>query len=88
MSASIMALPILAVFTYSPPSTGTSTSSVPFNPSPIITWHPVENGLNPFSYAASRWSKAFFLCPTYKVLQSVKNGLPPNFFTTSTTVFA
>ena len=31
-----MALPILASFTYSPPCTGTSTSSVPFNPSPIM----------------------------------------------------
>ena len=87
-SASIIALPILAFFTYSPPSTGTSTSSVPFSPSAIITWQPVENGLNPFSYAASKWSNAFFLCPTYNVLQSVKNGFPPNSFTTSTTVFA
>ena len=51
-SASITALPILASFTYSP-STGTSASSVPFSPSAIITWHPVENGVNPFSYAVS-----------------------------------
>ena len=41
------ARPILAFLTYSP-SIGTSTSSVPFNPSAIRTWHPVENGENPF----------------------------------------
>ena len=40
-SASMTARPILASFTYSPPSTGTSTSSVPFSPSAITTWQPV-----------------------------------------------
>ena len=53
MSASIIAVPILASFTYSP-SIFTYVSSVPFNPSAIITWQPVENGLNPFAYAASK----------------------------------
>ena len=41
-SASITARPILADFTYSPPSTGTSTSSLPFRPSAIRMWQPVE----------------------------------------------
>ena len=54
MSASIMALPIFASFTYSPPSTGTYSSSVPFKPSAIITWQPVVKGEKPFVYAASR----------------------------------
>ena len=36
-SASIKARPILASFTYSPPSTGTRTSSVPLSPSAMIT---------------------------------------------------
>ena len=40
-SASMTARPILASFTYSPPSTGTSTSSVPFSPSAMTTWQPV-----------------------------------------------
>ena len=49
MSASITARPILASFTYSPPTTGTATSSVPFTPSPMMTWQPVEKGVKPFS---------------------------------------
>ena len=48
-SASITARPILAFFTYSPPTTGTSTSSVPFRPSPMMIWQPVEKGEKPFS---------------------------------------
>ena len=48
-SASMMARPILAVCTYSPPRTGTSTSSVPFRPSAMMTWQPVEKGEKPFS---------------------------------------
>ena len=46
-SASMIACPIFASLTYSPPSTGTSSSSVPFRPSAMITWHPVEKGENP-----------------------------------------
>ena len=41
-SASMTARPILAALTYSPPSTGTSTSSLPLRPSAMITWQPVE----------------------------------------------
>ena len=37
MSASMMARPILAVLQYSPLGTGTSTSSVPRSPSPMMT---------------------------------------------------
>ena len=48
-SASMMARPILASFTYSPPATGTSASSVPLRPSAMMTWQPVEKGVNPFS---------------------------------------
>ena len=47
--ASITARPIWASRMYSPPRTGTSTSSVPFRPSAIMIWQPVENGENPFS---------------------------------------
>ena len=36
-SASIMARPILAFFTYSPPATGSSTSSLPLRPSAMMT---------------------------------------------------
>lgn len=46
-SASMMACPILASLTYSPPSTGTYASSVPFRPSAMMTWQPVENGEKP-----------------------------------------
>ena len=87
ISASITAEPIFASFTYSP-FTGTSVSSVPFSPSPIITWHPVAYGVNPFRYAVSIWSSAFFRLPTYNVLQSVKNGFPPHSFTRSAITFA
>lgn len=48
-SASMMAFPILAVWMYSAPSTGTSTSSLPRKPSPMITWQPVDSGEKPFS---------------------------------------
>ena len=34
----------------------------------IITWHPVAYGVNPFRYAVSIWSSAFFRLPTYNVL--------------------
>ena len=88
MSASIRALPIFAYFTYSPPTTGTSTSSPPRRPSAMITWQPVENGEKPFKYAASICSSAFFRLPIYSVLQSVRNGRPPLAFTKSATVFA
>src|SRR5699024_3882443 len=87
-SASIMARPIFASLITSPPSTGTATSSVPFRPSPMIIWHPVDRILKPFSYAALRCSRASFLLPTYSVLQSVRNGRPPSSFTTSATAFA
>ena len=88
ISASITARPILAAFTYSPPFTGTSISSVPFNPSPMMIGQPTESGVNPFSQAHSRCSRAFFRLPGYMVLQSVRNGLPPNSFTTSATALA
>ena len=48
-SASMMALPILAVWMYSAPATGTSTSSLPRRPSPMMTWQPVDRGEKPFS---------------------------------------
>ena len=64
ISASIMALPILAFFTYSPPLTGTSISSSPLRPSAIITCAPVVRGPKPLRVAVSRWSMAFFLDPT------------------------
>ena len=76
-SASIMARPILAVLQYSPLGTGTSTSSVPRRPSPIRIWQPVVMGQKPFSWAHSRCSRAFFRLPGYRVLQSVKKGMPP-----------
>ena len=88
ISASIIARPILALFMYSPPSTGTSISSVPFNPSPIKIGHPTVIAVNPFSQAHCKCSKAFLRLPGYSVLQSVKNGLPPNSFITSATAFA
>ena len=44
--------------------TGTTASSVPFNPSAIITWQPVAKGLKPLTYAESIWSSAFFRPPT------------------------
>ena len=44
-SASAIARPIFASFIYSPPSTGTSASSVPFRPSAMTTWQPVQKGL-------------------------------------------
>ena len=50
-SASMMARPILALLTYSPPSTGTSTSSVPLRPSAMITGQPADSGVKPFSQA-------------------------------------
>ena len=42
-----------AFFTYSPPTTGTSTSSLPFSPSPMMIWQPVVMGLKPLSMALS-----------------------------------
>ncbi len=87
-SASMMARPILASFTYSPPWTGTSTSSVPFSPSPIMRGHPTVRGVKPFCHAHSRCSRAFFRLPGYMVLQSVRKGLPPSSLTTSTTARA
>ena len=86
-SASIMALPILADLIYSP-SIGTSVSSVPLKPSPMITWQPVEMVLKPLSSAQSRWSSAFLRLPGYKVLQSVRKGLPPFSLTISAIAFA
>ena len=83
-SASMMARPIFAAFTYSPPATGTSTSSVPFRPSPMRMGQPAVSGVKPFSHAHSRCSRAFLRLPGYMVLQSVRNGLPPSSFTTST----
>ena len=64
ISASMSARPIFAFFTYSPPTTGTSTSSPPRRPSAMITWQPVENGEKPLIYAASICSIAFFRLPT------------------------
>ena len=76
-SASMMARPILAVLQYSPLGTGTSTSSVPRRPSAMSTWQPVVMGQKPLSWAQVRCSKAFLRLPGYKVLQSVKKGIPP-----------
>ena len=64
MSASMRARPILAFLTYSPPTTGTSTSSRPLRPSAMMVWQPVWNGLKPLAYALSRWSSAFLRPPT------------------------
>ena len=88
ISASMIACPIRAVSQYSPLTTGTSTSSVPRKPSPMMIWHPVEIGLKPFRFAQSRCSSAFFLLPGYKVLQSVRNGSPPCSLQRSATAFA
>ena len=88
MSASIIARPILAFSMYSPPSTGTSISSVPFKPSAIKIGHPTVIAVNPFSQAHCKCSNAFLRLPGYNVLQSVKNGFPPNSFTTSATALA
>ena len=82
------ARPILAFLTYSPPLTGTSISSVPLSPSPIIIGQPTLSGVKPFSQAHSKCSKAFFLDPGYIVLQSVKKGFPPSSLTTSTIALA
>ena len=87
-SASITARPILAFCTYSPFRTGTSASSLPLRPSAMMIWQPVDKGENPLSMAASMWSRAFFRPPTYRVLQSVRKGLPPRSFTKSATVLA
>ena len=87
-SASMMARPILAALTYSPPITGTSMSSVPLSPSPMMIWHPVDRGEKPFSMAASRCSRAFFRRPAYRVLQSDRKGTPPWSFTKSATTLA
>ena len=48
---------------FSPPSTGTSMSSVPFNPSPIMIGQPTVIGVNPFSHAQYKCSIAFFRLP-------------------------
>ena len=64
ISASIISFPIMAFSQSSPFLTGTYTSLSPLRPSPIIILHPVEKGVNPFSYAASICSRAFFLLPT------------------------
>ena len=87
-SASMIARPIFAALTYSPPATGTSMSSVPFRPSPISIGQPTVSGVKPFSQAQYRCSSAFFRLPGYIVLQSVRKGLPPSSFTTSTTARA
>ena len=50
-SASMIARPILAAWTYSPPTTGTSMSSVPLSPSPMRIGQPTVSGVNPFSQA-------------------------------------
>lgn len=71
------ARPMNAVLRILPPFTGTSTSSVPFRPSPIIIWQPVDSMENPFSLAAVMCSSASLRRPTYSVLQSVRKGLPP-----------
>ena len=63
ISASMIAWPINAVLQYSPLTTGTSISSVPRSPSPMIIWHPVVMVLNPFRFAQSRCSRHFFCCP-------------------------
>ncbi len=51
-SASMIARPILAAWTYSPPTTGTSMSSVPLSPSPMRIGQPTVSGVNPFSQGA------------------------------------
>ena len=86
-SASAIARPIFAVSTYSP-STGISTSSIPLRPSAMMIWQPVDMGENPLRLAVSMCSMAFFLLPTYSVLQSVRNGIPPFSFTMSAMTFA
>ena len=50
-SASMMARPMRASFTYSPPATGTPMSSVPLRPSPMMTGQPTVSGVKPFSHA-------------------------------------
>ena len=59
------------------------------SPTPTIT---APNGntiyFKAFDREDSKCSRAFFLEPTYNVLQSVKNGLPPNSLITSTTALA
>ena len=87
-SASMMARPILASFTYSPPATGTAMSSVPFSPSPMMTGQPTVSGVKPFSQAQYKCSMAFLRLPGYSVLQSVRKGFPPHCFTKSTTALA
>ena len=87
-SASMMARPIFAVSTYSPPRTGTSMSSVPLRPSAMMIWQPVEIGLKPLRFAQSMCSSACLRLPGYSVLQSVRNGRPPCSFTRSATHFA
>ena len=87
-SASMIARPMKAVLRIVPPFTGTSTSSVPFRPSPMMIWQPVVSGEKPFSLAAVRCSSASLRRPTYRVLQSVRKGLPPSARTRSATVLA
>ena len=62
-SASMIARPIFASFTCSPPATGTVTSSVPLSPSPISTGQPTVSGVKPFSQAQYRCSSAFLRLP-------------------------
>jgi hypothetical protein len=75
-SASAMALPILAV-RHSSFSMSTSRCSFPHSPSAMITSQPTARRLKPFSMAEFKWSTALALFPMYRVLQSVRKGLPP-----------
>ena len=84
----MMARPILASLTYSPPRTGTQTSSVPLRPSAMMTWQPVVSGLKPLRFAQSMCSSACLRLPGYSVLQSVRNGRPPCSLQMSATHFA
>ena len=43
----------------------------------MITWQPVVMGQKPLSWAQVRCSSAFLRLPGYRVLQSVKKGIPP-----------
>ena len=87
-SASMIARPIFAFSTYTPFLTGTSASSVPRSPSPMMIWQPVVVGLNPFRLAQSICSGALRRLPGYRVLQSVRKGMPPCSLTRSATTFA
>ena len=70
----MIACPISAVLQYSPFTTGTSTSSVPLTPSPIMIWHPVVIVLNPFKFAKKIFKVGMFAAAT----QSSAATLPLN----------